>query len=132
VVVGIGEGGSGGALAIGFGDRLLMLENAYYSVISPEMCAQILYRDSGQAEAASACLRMTASDLVGMGIVDEVLNEPLGGAHRDRAAVFASVAEAVARSLDELAGVPTDELVAQRYDRLRAIGEFCTLSEAPV
>jgi acetyl-CoA carboxylase carboxyl transferase subunit alpha len=129
VVVGIGEGGSGGALAIGFGDRLLMLENAYYSVISPEMCAQILYRDSGQAETASACLRMTAGDLVGLGIVDEVLPEPLGGAHRDRAAVFASVAEAVNRSLDSLAGVSADELVARRYDRLRAIGEYCTLDE---
>ena len=127
VVVGIGEGGSGGALAIGFGDRLLMLENAYYSVISPEMCAQILYRDSRQAEAASACLRMTADDLVGLGIVDEVLPEPLGGAHRDRAAVFASVGQAVATALDQLAAVPTDELVTQRYDRLRAIGEFCML-----
>ena len=127
VVVGIGEGGSGGALAIGFGDRLLMLENAYYSVISPEMCAQILYRDSRQAEAASACLRMTADDLVGLGIVDEVLPEPLGGAHRDRAVVFASVGQAVASALDQLATVPTDELVTQRYDRLRAVGEFCTL-----
>jgi acetyl-CoA carboxylase carboxyl transferase subunit alpha len=129
VVVGIGEGGSGGALAIGFGDRLLMLENAYYSVISPEMCAQILYRDTKQAEAASTCLRMTASDLVGFGIVDEVLPEPLGGAHRDRAAVLASVGEAVSRSLDELTAVPLDELVDRRYDRLRAIGEFCTLDE---
>ncbi len=129
VVVGIGEGGSGGALAIGFGDRLLMLENAYYSVISPEMCAQILYRDSKQAEAASACLRMTANDLVGLGIVDEVLPEPLGGAHRDRDAVFAIVREAVVRSLDELARADTDELVGRRYERLRAIGEFCTLDE---
>jgi acetyl-CoA carboxylase carboxyl transferase subunit alpha len=129
VVVGIGEGGSGGALAIGFGDRLLMLENAYYSVISPEMCAQILYRDSGQAEAASACLRMTASDLVGLGIVDEVLPEPFGGAHRDSAAVFTSVGEAVERSLDQLGSVPIDELVERRYARLRAIGEFCTLEE---
>ena len=72
---------------------------------------------------------MTATDLVGLGIVDEVLPEPLGGAHRDRAAVFASVGEAVARSLDELATVPADELVGRRYDRLRAIGEFCTLDE---
>jgi acetyl-CoA carboxylase carboxyl transferase subunit alpha len=128
-VVGIGEGGSGGALAIGFGDRLLMLENAYYSVISPEMCAQILYRDSGQAEAASTCLRMTASDLVGLGIVDEVLPEPFGGAHRDSAAVFTSVGEAVERSLDQLGSVPIDELVERRYARLRAIGEFCTLEE---
>ena len=130
VVVGIGEGGSGGALAIGFGDRLLMLENAYYSVISPEMCAQILYRDTGQAEAASSCLRMTANDLVGLGIVDEVLPEPFGGAHRDRHAVFATVAEAVSRSLDDLTQVPVGELVERRYARLRAIGEFCILPEA--
>jgi acetyl-CoA carboxylase carboxyl transferase subunit alpha len=129
VVVGIGEGGSGGALAIGFGDRLLMLENAYYSVISPEMCAQILYRDSKQAEAASTCLRMTASDLVGLGIVDEVLPEPLGGAHCNRDAVIASVGDAVTRSLDQLASTPTDELVERRYERLRAIGEYCTLDE---
>jgi acetyl-CoA carboxylase carboxyl transferase subunit alpha len=129
VVVGIGEGGSGGALAIGFGDRLLMLENAYYSVISPEMCAQILYRDSGQAEAASACLRMTATDLVGLGVVDEVLAEPFGGAHRDHAAVFASVGEAVARSLDELANTRPDTLVEARYQRLRVIGEFCTVPD---
>ncbi len=127
VVVGIGEGGSGGALAIGFGDRLLMLENAYYSVISPEMCAQILYRDASQAESASACLRMTATDLVGLGIVDEVLPEPVGGAHRDRAAVIEAVSAAVGRSLDELAPVPVDRLVDERYSRLRAIGEVCTL-----
>jgi len=127
VVVGIGEGGSGGALAIGFGDRLLMLENAYYSVISPEMCAQILYKDTSQAEAASACLRMTASDLVGLGIVDEVIAEPFGGAHRDRSAALAAVAEAVTRSLDDLAAIPVGRLVDERYERLRAIGEFCTL-----
>ena len=127
VVVGIGEGGSGGALAIGFGDRLLMLENSYYSVISPEMCAQILYRDASQAEAASTCLRMTASDLVGLGIVDEVVPEPLGGAHRDRGTVLDAVGVAVARSLEELAAVPTDELVARRYERLRAVGVFRTL-----
>jgi acetyl-CoA carboxylase carboxyl transferase subunit alpha len=129
VVVGIGEGGSGGALAIGFGDRLLMLENAYYSVISPEMCAQILYRDASQAESASTCLRMTATDLVGLGIVDEVLPEPVGGAHRDHQAVFAAVGEAVARALDELSTVPAETLVGNRYDRLRAIGEFCTIDE---
>jgi acetyl-CoA carboxylase carboxyl transferase subunit alpha len=106
-----------------------MLENAYYSVISPEMCAQILYRDSKQAEAASTCLRMTAGDLVGLGIVDEVLPEPLGGAHCDRNAVLASVGEAVKRSLDLLTATPASELVERRYERLRAIGEFCTLDE---
>ena len=129
VAVGIGEGGSGGALAIGFGDRLIMLENAYYSVISPEACASILYRDSAQAEAASACLKMTAADLLRMGIVDEVLPEPLGGAHRAPEDVFESVGNAVTRALDTLSGTLINELVQRRYERLRAIGEFCTLEQ---
>jgi acetyl-CoA carboxylase carboxyl transferase subunit alpha len=93
------------------------------------MCAQILYRDSKQAEAASTCLRMTATDLVGLGIVDEVLPEPLGGAHCNRETVLASVGKAVTRSLDQLMATSTDELVQRRYERLRAIGEYCTLDE---
>ncbi len=129
VVVGIGEGGSGGALAIGFGDRLIMLENAYYSVISPEMCAQILYRDPKQAEAAAQVLHLTADELLALGIADEVVPEPLGGAHRDPAAVFSAVRAAVTSALDELSGTFSDELVRSRYERLRAIGEFCTLPE---
>jgi acetyl-CoA carboxylase carboxyl transferase subunit alpha len=129
VVVGIGEGGSGGALAIGFGDRLIMLENAYYSVISPEMCAQILYKDAGQAETASSCLRMTAADLVGLGIVDEVVPEPLGGAQCALDDVFAAVRESVNRALTELEATPRETLVSKRYERLRAIGEYCTLDE---
>jgi len=127
ICVGIGEGGSGGALAIGFGDRLIMLENAYYSVITPEGCASILYRDASKAETASSCLRMTAGDLLGFGIADEVLPEPLGGAHRDPEATYREVAAALTRALDELSGTKTDELVARRYERLRAIGEYCTL-----
>jgi acetyl-CoA carboxylase carboxyl transferase subunit alpha len=126
ICVGIGEGGSGGALAIGFGDRIMMLENAYYSVISPEMCAQILYKDTKQAETAASCLKMTADDLVGLGIVDTVLPEPLGGAHRARDEVFGVVGTAVAEALDEFADVAPGALVASRYDRLRAIGEFRT------
>ena len=126
VVVGIGEGGSGGALAIGFGDRLILLENAYYSVISPEMCAQILYRDATQAESASACLRMTASDLVGLGIVDEVVPEPMGGAHTAPAEVFSAVRDAIGRALAEFEVQDRSALVARRYDRLRTIGEFCS------
>jgi acetyl-CoA carboxylase carboxyl transferase subunit alpha len=128
VCVGIGEGGSGGALAIGFGDRLIMLENAYYSVISPEMCAQILYKDTRQAEAAASCLKMTAEDLVGLGIVDKVLPEPLGGAHRAPESVFGVVKSAVTEALDELAQVAPETLVANRYERLRAIGVYCTLT----
>jgi len=129
VVVGIGEGGSGGALAIGFGDRLIMLENAYYSVISPEMCSNILYKDPAQARVAASCLKMTGADLVELGIVDEVVEEPLGGAHRDPAAVFEAIGSVVTRALDDLSGIDPSRLVALRYDRLRAIGEFSTADE---
>jgi len=126
VSVGIGEGGSGGALAIGFGDKLYMLENAYYSVISPEMCAQILYKDTKKAETAASCLKMTAEDLVGLGIVDGVLPEPLGGAHRAPEEVYDVVKAAIVGALDELAPIAPDVLVASRYERLRAIGVYCT------
>lgn len=127
VVVGIGEGGSGGALAIGFGDRLIMLENAYYSVISPEMCAQILYKDPTRAETASSCLRMTAGDLVELGIVDQIVPEPMGGAHTAPGEVFSAVRHAVVGALDELGTKAPEALLARRYERLRAIGEFCSL-----
>jgi len=126
VCVGIGEGGSGGALAIGFGDHVMMLENAYYSVISPEMCAQILYKDTTQAEGAASCLKMTAEDLVGLGIVDEVLPEPGGGAHIAPDQVMAVVAPAIVAALDRLVTIDPDELVASRYARLRDVGVYCT------
>ena len=122
VVVGIGEGGSGGALAIGFGDHMIMLENAYYSVISPEACASILVKDSGRAHEVASCLRMTAADLVDLGLADEIVPEPLGGAHRDPDAVVAAVDTAVSAALDALTARDIDELVASRYRRLRAIG----------
>lgn len=124
VVVGIGEGGSGGALAIGFGDRLIMLENAYYSVISPEMCATILHKDPRRAAETSECLQLTASDLKRLGLADDVVPEPLGGAHRDPAAVMAAVGTTIASALDDLCALPADELVSSRYDRLRAVGEY--------
>jgi acetyl-CoA carboxylase carboxyl transferase subunit alpha len=124
VVVGIGEGGSGGALAIGFGDRLVMLENAYYSVISPEMCATILHKDAGRASETSACLQLTAEDLLRLGLADEVVPEPLGGAHRDPEAVFAAVRPVIERALDELCAIGPDALVAARYEHLRAIGVY--------
>lgn len=127
VVFGIGEGGSGGALAIGFGDRLVMLENAYYSVISPEMCSNILYKDPSQATTAAGCLKLTAADLVDLGIADEIVPEPLGGAHADRAAVYHAVGESLANALGELSGIDPDELRERRYRRLRAIGEWCTI-----
>lgn len=124
VVAVIGEGGSGGALAIGFGDRMIMLENAYYSVISPEMCSNILYKDPGQARTAAASLRLTAEALKELGIVDVVVPEPLGGAHRDPVPVIGAVGAAIREALDELTGIPAPELVARRYERLRSIGEY--------
>jgi acetyl-CoA carboxylase carboxyl transferase subunit alpha len=124
IVFGIGEGGSGGALAIGFGDRLVMLENAYYSVSSPEACASIVYKDAGRAREPADCLKMTADDLLGFGIADEVLPEPLGGAHRDPEAVYAVVRDTLAKHLNALAGTNADEIIRERYARLRAIGVY--------
>lgn len=124
IVVGIGEGGSGGALAIGFGDRLIMLENSYYSVISPEMCAVILHKDATHAPETASALALTAEDLLRLGIADEVVPEPLGGAHRDPAPVIADVGGRITAALDALREKGTDELREGRYGRLRAIGVF--------
>lgn len=124
-----GEGGSGGALAIGVGDRMLMLENAWYSVISPEMCAQILWRDTSRAPEAAELLRLTAADLKEFGIVDEVIPEPLGGAHRDPEAVASAMKEAILRHLGEIEHLPPDELVRTRHERYRRIGSFTELTE---
>lgn len=124
VVVGIGEGGSGGALAIGFGDRLIMLENAYYSVISPEMCAVILHKDAARAPETSSALSLTAEDLLRLGIADEMVAEPLGGAHRDPATVMAAVGDRIVRTLDDLTGEDATTLLERRYVRLRAVGVF--------
>ncbi len=122
VCVGIGEGGSGGALAIGFGDRLIMLENAYYSVISPEACASILHKDAGKAADMADCLALTAADLVELGIADEVVAEPLGGAHRDTGVVMSAVRERVLEALGTLAASEPDAIAERRYERLRRIG----------
>jgi len=124
VVLGVGEGGSGGALAIGFGDHLIMLENAYYSVISPEACAAILYKDAARAEAAAESLKMTAQDLLRLGIADEIVAEPLGGAHRDPTSVISAVGERIEAALDVLSEVEGAELAQRRYTRLRAIGVY--------
>ncbi len=124
VCVVTGEGGSGGALAIGVGDRVLMLENAWYSVISPEMCAQILWKDTARAADAAAVLRITAADLLSFGVVDEVLPEPLGGAQRDHSAISAIVKEALVRHLHELEQIPAEELVAGRLRKFRKIGDL--------
>ncbi len=124
VVVVTGEGGSGGALAIAVGDRVLMLEHAVYSVISPEGCAGILWRDGAKAPEAAEALKITAPDLKRLGAVDEIVAEPAGGAQKDHAAAAAAVKKAVLAALKELAGVPVDELVEARYAKFRAMGNF--------
>ncbi|HEV2281702.1 MAG TPA: acetyl-CoA carboxylase carboxyltransferase subunit alpha [bacterium] len=122
VTVITGEGGSGGALAIGIGDAVLMLEHAVYSVISPEGCAAILWRDGTRSREAAAALRITARDLAGFGIVDEVIPEPPGGAHTNRDAAVTAVAGTVRRQLALLLGHPLDALLDARYEKFRRIG----------
>jgi acetyl-CoA carboxylase carboxyl transferase subunit alpha len=124
VCVVIGEGGSGGALALGVGDRVLMLEHAVYSVISPEGCAAILWDDSAKAKEAAEAMKMTAPDLLRLGVIDEIVSEPLGGAHRDPAKTIDSVKRAILHHLDKLDGQPLDELVDQRYRKFRRMGVF--------
>jgi len=120
----IGEGGSGGALAIGIGNRVLMLEHSYYSVIAPESCSSILYRDAGKAEKAAEALKLTANDLMGFGVVDEVVREAPGGAHRDPAHTAQNLARALRRHLQELSLLDGPALVRDRYDRFRRLGPF--------
>jgi acetyl-CoA carboxylase carboxyl transferase subunit alpha len=122
VVVCIGEGGSGGALALGVGNTVLMLENAVYSVISPESCASIIYRDSGKAELAARALRMTAEDLLELGLVDGIIPEPPGGAHTDPVAAAENLRLALRESLASLSGWTGGHLVNHRYDKFRKMG----------
>jgi acyl-CoA carboxylase subunit beta len=122
----IGEGGSGGALAIGVGDRVLMLENAVYSVISPEGCATILFKDATKAPRAAEASRLTASELHRLRVADEVVPEPADGAHTDPTATAAALKTALVRNLRALTGIPATELVAARYARFRAFGDFTT------
>jgi acetyl-CoA carboxylase carboxyl transferase subunit alpha len=120
----IGEGGSGGALALGVGNVVLMLENAVYSVISPESCAAIIYRDSGKAEQAAAALRLTAPDLLSLGLIDGIVPEPAGGAHEDPDAAAASLREHLRTRLDDLAQYDAPSLVEHRYAKFRKMGNF--------
>ena len=120
----IGEGGSGGALAIGVGDKLLMLEYGIYSVISPEGCASILWKSAEKAEDAAEAMRITASSLSGYGLVDEVLEEPLGGAHRNPDAMAQSIRDALIKSLDEFDQISIDQLLEKRQRRLAGFGVF--------
>jgi acetyl-CoA carboxylase carboxyl transferase subunit alpha len=126
VVIVIGEGGSGGALGLGIGNRVLMLENAVYSVISPESCAAIVWRDAGKAELAAAALKLTASDLQQFGLIDGVIPEPAGGAHHDPDAAAAELKNAVVQTLSELADVAPEDLLKQRYEKFRRMGNFFT------
>lgn len=125
VVVVVGEGGSGGALGIGVGNRVLILENAYYSVITPEGCAAILWRDGAAAPQAAEALKLTSRDLKELGLVDDVLVEPLGGAHRDPKTMYATVKNALINHLDDLNQLGGSELCADRYRRFRGLGVFC-------
>jgi acetyl-CoA carboxylase carboxyl transferase subunit alpha len=119
-----GEGGSGGALAIAVGDRVNMLEHSVYSVISPEGCASILWRDAGKAEEAAAAMKITAPDLVSLGIVDEIVPEPAGGAHASHEALFRSLDEILERQLGALLGLTTEALVEARYAKFRSMGRL--------
>ncbi len=120
----IGEGGSGGALAIGIGDRILMLEYSVYSVITPEGCAAILWKDGKKKETAAESLRLTANDLYRLGVIDEIIKEPLGGAHRDPRGMAESLKEVVERYLKELERMDIEELLNIRYEKFRKMGTF--------
>ena len=130
ICVVIGEGGSGGALGIGVGDRVAMLEFAYYSVISPEGCAGILWKSAEFAEDAAAALKFTSRSLKGLGVVDEVIEEPVGGAHRDPHQMAAALKRYLIRCVLELTAKKTDDLVAARYEKFRRMGQFIDVAQA--
>ncbi len=124
IIVVIGEGGSGGALGIGVGDRVYMLENSYYSVISPEGCAAILWRDQAMAQTAAQALKVSGRHLVDLGVVDRILPEPLGGAHTGVDETAQIIKEVLVADFAELSKLPVEELLQQRYDKFRVMGEF--------
>ena len=124
VCVVIGEGGSGGALGIGVGDRVAMLEHSYYSVISPEGCAGILWKSHTHKEKAAKALKLTSRDLLRLGVIDDVIEEPLGGAHRDHNQTAARLKMYLQKSFRELKALPVDRLLAGRYEKFRKIGVF--------
>jgi acetyl-CoA carboxylase carboxyl transferase subunit alpha len=124
IVTVTGEGGSGGALAIAVGDRINMLEHSVYSVISPEGCASILWRDAARAPEAATAMKITAADLSGLGVIDRVISEPPGGAHSDHESLFRSVGDVLAAELAELSTAPIDTLIAARHDKFRNMGRL--------
>ncbi len=124
IVIILGEGGSGGALAIALGDRILMLENSIYSVISPEGCASILWRDAARNKEAAEALKITAEDLKKLGVIDEIIPEPVGGAHIDVAKTVDNIKSAIIKNLMELKKIPIDKLISSRIEKFRNIGEY--------
>ncbi len=130
IAVVIGEGGSGGALGIGVADRVMILENAYYSVISPEACSAILWKDRRHAPEAAEALKLTADDLMRLGVVDEVVQEPEGGAHRDHDLAAAHLGSALRRNLERFSAFTLDELLKKRYEKFRRLGNFAEGGEA--
>jgi acetyl-CoA carboxylase carboxyl transferase subunit alpha len=124
VAVIIGEGGSGGALGVGVTDRVMMLENSYYSVISPEGCAAILWKHRKHAPEAAEALKLTGGDLLKLGLIDGVIPEPMGGAHQDQAAAVANLRTALLSELDTITAQPMDALLEARYQKFRRFGEF--------
>lgn len=130
IVTVTGEGGSGGALALGIGDRVLMMEHAVYSVISPEACAAILWKDAARKKEAAEALRLTAADLKGFDVIDEIIPEPPGGAHADPGGATAAVGEAIERHLEEVARWTDAERRDRRYAKFRALGRFETVAGA--
>lgn len=122
IVVVIGEGGSGGALGIGVGDRIMMMENTWYSVISPEGCAAILFHDSEKAEHAAEAMKVASTDLLEMGLIDKIIKEPIGGAHSDYDKAAALLKKALNSELDELLELPTEQLVSRRIEKFGNMG----------
>jgi acetyl-CoA carboxylase carboxyl transferase subunit alpha len=128
----VGEGGSGGALGIGVADRVLILQNAYYSVISPEACSAILWKDRRHAAEAAAALKLTADDLMRLGVVDEIVPEPEGGAHRDHDTAAANLGGALRRNLQRLTEESIGQLLKKRYEKFRRLGNFAEKTAATV
>ena len=124
IVTVIGEGGSGGALGIGIGDKVMIMEYSYYSVISPEGCAAILWKDAARREDAARVLKLTAPELIELGVVDEVIPEPQGGAHRDYQQASKALKDALVRSINDLSKKDIDQLLGERYNKFRAMGVF--------
>jgi len=124
IAIVIGEGGSGGAVALGVGDRVLMLENSIYSVISPEGCASILWKDVSKSDLAAKALKLTSKDLLDLKVVDQVIGEPIGGAHRDPEATFESVKSAIEKNLKEVMKVDPEERVAERFAKYSRMGVY--------